>query len=393
MTDTDVTRVLTADEALTWLTERSPITAPVASLAEAWGWSRQSVYRILDRWVREGAIERRGNTIAVVTSATLEGEVVESRPDMGVRQAVTAPAPTVAISLAVSQQNASINSDVRDVRAESGQERTVVLQPRTSRHRVDPLAVTVVLSALVLAGIGMVVNARFAASFGQTADASVLLAGLGLVVDVLAFVLLTVGCRLWVHGRHLAAMASWAVWAATVTSTLLATSGWSATNIGDAIAGRVVQVDRQESTQERLHRLRQERAAVTELRTTPEIDAALAAAQGVAGRAWDRTVHCTEIDRGDLGSCRRVVDLRQARARADHRDRLDEQIAELERAQTAVAIISAGDPGAALVASLVGTDEFVVRRLRVTLLTILPACAGILLSLAAALQGAHRCAA
>ena len=58
------------------------------------------------------------------------------------------------------------------------------------------------LNAVMLAGIGMVVNARFAASFGQSPDASVMLAALGLAADVLALVLPTVGCRLWSAGRR-----------------------------------------------------------------------------------------------------------------------------------------------------------------------------------------------
>jgi hypothetical protein len=139
--------------------------------------------------------------------------------------------------------------------------------------------------------------------------------------------------------------------------------------------------------------LRRERAAITESRTIGELDIALAVMPASVGRAWDRSDQCRHPDDGDLGRCRRTIDLRQARARAEQRNHVDQQIADLEGSQVGIAIISTGDPGAAFVASLAGVDEAAVRRrLRLTLLTVLPATAGVLLSLATALQGSRRCA-
>jgi hypothetical protein len=251
------------------------------------------------------------------------------------------------------------------------------------------------LTAAVLAGIGMVVNARFAASFGQSPDASAMLAALGLAADILALVLLTVGCRLWSAGRRPGAMAAWSVWLAAVSTTLLATLGWSSTNIGDAIAGRAAVVGRQESASERLHRLGTERRSITELRPIAELNAALAAAQGAAGRAWDRTRGCTEIPRSDLVPCLRTVTLREAKARAERRDQVDREIADLDACLAGTPTIGVGDPGAAMVSEtlpwftggIVHLEEGGVRRLRVLLLSCLLATAGILLSLAATLRG------
>ena len=60
-----------------------------------------------------------------------------------------------------------------------------------------------------------------------------------------------------------------------------------------------------------------------------ELNAALEAAQGATGRAWDHTRGCTEIPRSDLVPCLRIVTLRETKARAEHRDQVDREIADL----------------------------------------------------------------
>ena len=77
MTDSNVTRVFSPDEALAFVIERGVITMPVAELAAAWGWPHcTQVYRALDRWVRDGLIERQGKVIrarAKESNSTLGG--------------------------------------------------------------------------------------------------------------------------------------------------------------------------------------------------------------------------------------------------------------------------------------------------------------------------------
>jgi len=66
MTDSNVTRVFSRDKALAFVIERGVITMPIAELAAAWGWPHcTQVYRALDRWVRDGLIERQGKAIRV----------------------------------------------------------------------------------------------------------------------------------------------------------------------------------------------------------------------------------------------------------------------------------------------------------------------------------------
>jgi hypothetical protein len=204
-------------------------------------------------------------------------------------------------------------------------------------------AVVLGVTALALALIGMVVNARQAASLGVTLDASGLLAAEGFCADLLVLMLPTVAARLWGNQQWVDAATAWAIWLGVIGFTLLATATWSATNVGDAVAGRV---------------------AITE-----------------------RTEGCRDIDRRDMGPCRRTIELREARARAERRDQVDREIADLEIRIAAAPSIGDGDPGAAMVAETLprltrGTvrpTEREVQRLQVLGLTLLPACAGLLL--------------
>ena len=77
MANGNVTRIFSPDEALAFVIERGVITMPVAELAAAWGWPHcTQVYRALDRWVRDGLIERQGKVIrarAKESNSTLGG--------------------------------------------------------------------------------------------------------------------------------------------------------------------------------------------------------------------------------------------------------------------------------------------------------------------------------
>jgi hypothetical protein len=64
MTDGNVTRVFSPEEALAFVIERGVVTMAIAELATAWGWPHcTQVYRALDRWVRDGLIQRQGKVI------------------------------------------------------------------------------------------------------------------------------------------------------------------------------------------------------------------------------------------------------------------------------------------------------------------------------------------
>src|SRR5262249_42659749 len=100
------------------------------------------------------------------------------------------------------------------------------------------IAAVVGVTALALAAVGLVLNASFAASLGQTGLAAALLATIGLAMDVLAVALPTAASRLWQIGHRLAALAGGCIWAGALLMMILAGIGFASTNIGDAVAGR-----------------------------------------------------------------------------------------------------------------------------------------------------------
>src|SRR5262249_7873249 len=117
-------------------------------------------------------------------------------------------------------------------------EYALVPRPRRDTAGRIVLAAMLGLAALGLAVIGLTVNTRFAASFGQTAEAALLLASLGLAIDLLAIVLPSAAAQLWRDSHAVASIAAWSIWLIALMMTLLASMGFAATNIGDGVAGR-----------------------------------------------------------------------------------------------------------------------------------------------------------
>src|SRR5262245_4823752 len=127
-------RALSDDEALTWLRANSPVTQSNAALARVWGWNATKVSRRLKAWQDAGTLNRT-------------------------KLGITAPAP-------VSAAPAASPSPVPQAPA----------QPeRSADHGAAPAfvirssALVLAITAVALGAVGLILNARFAASFGQTA--------------------------------------------------------------------------------------------------------------------------------------------------------------------------------------------------------------------------------
>ena len=127
--------------------------------------------------------------------------------------------------------------------------------------------------AIGLTVVGLTVNTRFAASFGQTAEAAALLAAVGLTIDCLAIVLPSAAAQLWRDRNAMSAAAAWAIWLIALGMTLLAAIGFAATNIGDGVAGRSKLAAEASALTADIERLRSERVAITETRAISTIDA------------------------------------------------------------------------------------------------------------------------
>src|SRR5262249_17292988 len=154
------------DEALMYLSDVGRIEMNLSDLAEQFGWTLTKLRKSLASWVRAGHITQASGG---------RGKVVVT-------------------SLRTSQQVAAQLVD-RAFRIEMPKEPTLV---KPARSLIATLTAIVLFSTSVgLTGVGLVMNARFAASFGQTVEAGVLLATIGLAVDMLAVLLPPVRLQLW----------------------------------------------------------------------------------------------------------------------------------------------------------------------------------------------------
>jgi hypothetical protein len=250
------------------------------------------------------------------------------------------------------------------------------------------------LVAIGLTVVGLTVNTRFAASFGQTAEAAALLAAVGLTIDCLAIVLPSAAAQLWRDRSVMSASAAWAIWLIALGMTLLAAIGFAATNIGDGVAGRSKVAAEASALMADIERLRSERAAITETRAISTIEAEIQRAQPAAAAVWKQTAGCSNVTMAASGAaCADVLKLRQALGVAQRRDALD---AELRGAETRLAplpAITTGDPQATMAADLVAwislghvsLTPHDIHRMRITGLTIIPALAGIIFMFASTL--------
>lgn len=257
-----------------------------------------------------------------------------------------------------------------------------------------PTAVIVGATAACLAAVGLVLNANFASSLGQSGLAATLLAAIGLAVDMLAVALPTAASRLW-HARHrAAAFAAGLIWVGALAMMLLAGIGFASLNIGDTVAARAKVANESAALTARLDRLRDERAAITEQRSLETLDAELQRVQPSAQSAWKSTNGCRDVTIARSSkACEGVLRLREAIGAAAQRDAVDAEMRGVERQLAALPAIRQGDPQAQttsdlvawLSGGLVSPSVRDIHRLRIVGLTFAPACAGLLFWMAVAL--------
>src|SRR5260370_9857709 len=209
------------------------------------------------------------------------------------------------------------------------------------------------LAALGSVVIGLAVTTGFAASFGQTAEAALLLASLGLAIDLLAIVLPSAGAELWRDRHPVAGIAAWSIWLIALMMTLLASMGFAATNIGDGVAGRSKVAGETTGLAADVVRLRTERAAITELRAVATIEAEIQRAQPSAAAVWRQTAGCSDITpAASRAACAEILKLRPALGAAHPRDPVDTGLRNAEARLAALPAVTTCEPQAALAAAI-----------------------------------------
>jgi hypothetical protein len=228
-------------------------------------------------------------------------------------------------------------------------------QADTGRHWL--LGSTCGALGLALAGVGLVINARYAGSLGRTVDESLLLAALGLTIDGGAVILLSVAARLWQARHPMWSSLAFVSWLGFTGASMIATAGFTSQAIGDHAAGRGAVIE-QASDQ------RTQRAEAIEV-----------AKAAVATAITARDQECGKVGE----NCRkRIAELNQ---------RQSELTAAVAASPVATASVSAADPGAKLLAELLGVGETSIQKARIAMLTVAPATAALFLAFSVMLLG------
>jgi len=352
------------DEALMYLSDVGRVEMALSDLAQQFGWTLTKLRRSLSAWVKAGHITQAsgGRGKVVVTSLRTSQQVAAQLVDRAFR-------------MEIPNQSAA---------------------PKPVRSTIATITSIVLFSTAVgLTGVGLVMNARFASSFGQTVEAAVLLATIGLAVDLLAVILPTVGAQLLQRRAFLAAGAAWTIWVAALGMTLLAATGFASTNIGDAVAGRAKIAGESAALTDRIGRLRLERVGISETRSIAAIEVELQRAQPEAQSVWRATNGCRDVTRLTSGrACEKVLELREALATAERRDGLDVELRAAEGKLATLPAIMLADPQATTAAEILAwlsAGAFKpapgdISRLRALGLALTPSMAGLLAMLAISLM-------
>ena len=204
--------MISDDEALAWLLQRAPgpVETSVRKLAKQWGWNPSAVDKRLKQWAADGHIERSigssGCTVITVTKTSVS--TVEDTVSYSVAQPVSEP-------------------------------QTPVPWPRQPRFIVRALGSFALISlAAAIAWFGIQINAWYWSTLGRTPEASRWFAGLSISVELLAFILPTIGGTLWLYRQRAAALVAWGLFPPTLLVTILATVGFASLNIADTTADR-----------------------------------------------------------------------------------------------------------------------------------------------------------
>lgn len=233
----------------------------------------------------------------------------------------------------------------------------------SSRLGAMLLAVTLIVALL---GIG--INAQTGWRFGTTPVSAGTFAGLSIAADMLAIALPSVAVALWLRSRRALASAAWATWVLSLALSVLASIGFVDRHVDDVAAGRQAVLS-------------------TAAALTAQRDAAIATAQrAVAAVAEAREAECK---------------IRGQRCRAleqEEQQRLTELSAALALPLPPAPRMADADPqlaGALRLASWAGLRATAadLSNLRLALMSLLPNLAGLLLCFGLALRLGPRAAA
>jgi len=183
------------------------------------------------------------------------------------------------------------------------------------------------------------------------------LAASGFFIDGAAVILFSVAALLWMDRYRLFALLAFALWLGAAAWSMISSAGFTSTLIGDAMAARGAVIEQ-----------------ATDLRTQ-RADAIAVAKAAVAGAITARDQEC-----GKVGpNCRqRVTELNQRQA---------EPTVAVAAPAVAAPSVGTADPGAHMLASMIGVSERTIQQARIAGLTVAPVTAGLFLTFSVLLLG------
>jgi len=121
--------------------------------------------------------------------------------------------------------------------------RVTPVTPRSVTASRWPLAsILLTGTALMLAGVGIVMNGAFARSLGSTELSGWLFLGVGIAADLVALAVPACAAGLWQARRRATALAGWGIWATTFVFVLMAGVGFASVSISDVTASRASRI-------------------------------------------------------------------------------------------------------------------------------------------------------
>jgi len=327
------TKPLSEDEALERLRQAGRIEG-IGTFAELVGWERTGASRVVGQWERDGKVVRTPRPgYPTVIEAVVAG----------------VPAVHTAIAPPVLHTPAQAAQPVTWWRRVVGRRAHPVAHPAHpvphAARRPPPLARVFFALGGVLGVVGLAVDVTFAVSYAPDSVWRCALQALtGAGIYTFATALPVAARELWRRDECWTAVLAWGVWPVMIGLSLMAATGFSATNISDVLAKRSVVVTQASNTATRasntaadIKRWREERDGIAEKRSVDEIKLQLLRERRKVDRidrdAFNATFNCTRLTVDTEKACGPVLPLVQALTKARDRDELTRKINTAEEKQ------------------------------------------------------------
>jgi len=336
----------------------------IAVLAREWGWSRDTVRRRLESWRHNGDLTaeqvrpQRRTAMPMPAAIAAPTDPASLSPPSPPAESDSASRPEPDLAPDLEPEPAAVIAVAPETLAATP---VIAAPPAPSRLSACGrlLATTIVASVgVALAVIGMIETTAYAMRVGGW-----LFAALAICADALVLFMPAAVAGLW-RRRSPATIVAAALWLVGGAVTLANLSGYIGSSDDAFRAVRETQSTQRSLALEQLARLRNERAAISELRPVGALNVAIK----------------------NVRPSKRPA-LREALAVAERRDALEARLSAVSASLPTVPQIALVDPSAGVLSEISGAtvSETLLRRVRLALLLLLPLCGGFVLSVALSL--------